>query len=60
MWDGDTMFALATGRSRLPGNMMVLCAIAAAVTSAAVVRAIEAAEGLDGPNLPRVPALRDL
>ena len=27
MWDGDTMFALATGKSGLPGNMMALGAM---------------------------------
>lgn len=48
MWDGDTMFALATGKSGLPGNMMALGAIAARVTEAAILNAILSATGLPG------------
>ncbi len=55
MWDGDTMFALATGRSALPGNMMVLGAMAARVTEAAILRGIRAAAGL--PGLPSASEL---
>jgi L-aminopeptidase/D-esterase-like protein len=55
MWDGDTMFALATGKSALPGNMMALGAMAARVTEAAILNAILAATGL--PGLPSAAEL---
>ena len=48
MWDGDTMFALATGASALPGNMLTLGLMAARVTEAANVNAILGATGLPG------------
>jgi L-aminopeptidase/D-esterase-like protein len=53
--DGDTIFALATGR--LPGepNVMTIGALAAEVMAAAIVRAVRAATGLPG-----LPAARDL
>ena len=60
MWDGDTMFALATGKSGLPGNMMALSVLAARVTAAAVVRAVLKAKGIGGPGLPAVPAAAEL
>ena len=60
MWDGDTIFVLATGRSELPGNMMALGAMAARVMESAVVRAVLAATGLKGPGLPTVPAASEL
>ncbi|QCI64821.1 P1 family peptidase [Phreatobacter stygius] len=60
MWDGDTMFALGTGKSGLPGNMMALGAIAAQVTTAAVLRAVLNAKGLSGPGLPTLPAASEL
>ncbi len=50
MWDGDTIFALATGASGLPGNMMTLGVMAARVASSAILRAVLAAKGL--PNIP--------
>ena len=59
MWDGDTMFAVGTGRSGLPGNMMTLGVLAARVTASAVLRAVLAAKGIDGPGLLRVPAASD-
>lgn len=55
MWDGDTMFALATGASALPGNMLTLGLMAARVTEAAIVNAILAATGL--PGLPSASEL---
>ena len=55
MWDGDTMFALATGASALPGNMLNLGLMAARVTEAAIVNAILAATGL--PGLPSASEL---
>ncbi|UFN47985.1 P1 family peptidase [Roseomonas sp. OT10] len=60
MADGDTIFALATGKSGLPGNMMALGAIVPRVMEAAVLRAIRAARGLSGPGLPAVPAASEL
>lgn len=46
LWDGDTMFALATGQSGLPGNMLAL--------------GVMAAHGISGPGLPTIPAASDL
>ena len=60
MWDGDTLFALATGRSGLPGDMIVLGVLAARVTASAVLRAVLAAKGIAGPGLPSVPAASEL
>lgn len=55
-FDGDTMFALATGRSDARVHPVVLGAAVAAVTAAAVLRAVRAATGLSGPGLPDVPS----
>ena len=60
LWDGDTMFTVGTGRSGLPGNMMVLGVLAARVTASAVLRAVLAAKGLNGPELPSVPAASEI
>ena len=60
LWDGDTLFALATGRSGLPGNMVALGVMAARVTASAVLRAVLAAKGVSGPGLPTVPAASEL
>jgi L-aminopeptidase/D-esterase-like protein len=60
MWDGDTIFALGTGQSGLTGNMMALGPMVARATESAIVRAILAAKGITGPNLPSVPAAADL
>ena len=60
MWDGDTLFAVGTGKSGLPGNMMTLGVLAARVTASAVLRAVLAAKGIGGPGLPDVPATSDL
>ena len=57
MADGDTLFALATGRSGLAGEMTVLGVLAAEVTARAVLNAVRAATGLTEPPL---PAARDL
>lgn len=53
LFDGDTLFTLATGRRRAP--LTLVCALAAEVVAEAIVRAIRAAEGLPG-----LPAWRDL
>ncbi len=60
MWDGDTMFAVGTGRSGLAGNMMTLGVLAARVTASAVLRAVLAAKGIGGPGLPSVPSASEL
>ena len=60
MWDGDTLFALSTGQSGLPGNMLALGVLAARVTASAVLRAVLAARGVAGPGLPSVPAASEL
>ena len=55
MLDGDTMFALATGASGLPGNMLVLGLMATRATEAAILNAILAATALPG-----LPSASDL
>jgi L-aminopeptidase/D-esterase-like protein len=55
MWDGDCLFALATGRAGLPGNMMALSVLAAEVTAAAVLRAVLKARAVSGPGVPALP-----
>lgn len=60
MWDGDTIFCLATGKSALPGNMMALGIMAARVMAAAVQRAALAARAVTGPGVPDLPAAVDL
>jgi L-aminopeptidase/D-esterase-like protein len=54
-WDGDTVFALSTGRVSLPGGVLIIGAVAAAVTARAIVRGALAARGLPG-----LPAASDL
>ena len=55
-FDGDTLFALATGRSRASVHPVALGAAVAAVTARAVLRAVAAAHGLTGAGLPTVPS----
>jgi L-aminopeptidase/D-esterase-like protein len=59
MSDGDTMFALATGRAKDSPGMLVLGTMAAEVTAQAIVRAIRAAQGIRVGAL-HLPAARDL
>lgn len=59
MSDGDTLFALATGRSTSEPGMMVLGTMAAEVTARAVLRAVRAARGLRIGTL-HLPAASDL
>jgi L-aminopeptidase/D-esterase-like protein len=59
MLDGDTLFALGTGRVTTSPGMMVLGTMAAEATARAVVRAVRAAHGLQIGKL-HLPALRDL
>jgi L-aminopeptidase/D-esterase-like protein len=60
MMDGDTVFALSTGRSGRAGHMVALCALAAAVTASAVRRAVLAAQGIHTPGLPDIPSVSEL
>lgn len=55
--DGDTLFALATGRAGPVGELSGLGAVAAELTARAIRRAVLAAEGLPAFGL---PAVRDL
>ena len=54
-YDGDTLFALATGRSASPANLALIGTLAAEVVTRAVISAIHCATGLPG-----LPAARDL
>jgi L-aminopeptidase/D-esterase-like protein len=60
MFDGDTMFALSTGQSGVSGNPSTLGIMAAHVTAQAVVRAVQAAQGVQVPGLPRIPSAGEL
>ncbi len=60
MWDGDTVFALATGRAGVPGNMMALGTMSARVMAAAVLRAVRAARAVTGAGVPPLPTASDL
>ncbi len=53
--DGDTLFALATGGSGAAVSLTLLGALAAEVTTLAVLRAVRAATSLQGPGLPYLP-----
>jgi L-aminopeptidase/D-esterase-like protein len=55
-FDGDTIFALATGKSSAAPNITLLGSLAAEVMAQAVVRAVRAAKGIDG--LPSAADLR--
>ena len=56
MFDGDTIFALATGKVEKAANVSLLGAIAAEAMAQAVVRAVKTAKGL--PGLPSANELR--
>ncbi len=55
MLDGDTIFALATGKIEKAANVTLLGALAAEAMAQAVVRAVKAAKGLPG-----LPSISDL
>jgi L-aminopeptidase/D-esterase-like protein len=59
MSDGDTLFALGTGRANKSPGMMVLGTMAAEATARAVVRAVLAAEAVRVGKL-HLPAARDI
>jgi len=54
-WDGDTLFALSTGKIELPQPALLVGAVAAEVVARAVVRAVRAATGQ--PGLPSATEL---
>lgn len=56
-WDGDTLFALASGvlEAELAPDLLTIGALAADVVAEAIVRAVRAAETIGG-----IPAARDL
>jgi L-aminopeptidase/D-esterase-like protein len=53
--DGDTLFALATGKAGKQANVLLIGALAAEAVSAAVLRAVRSAHGL--PGLPSASEL---
>ncbi len=55
MFDGDTLFALATGKSGQAGNVTLIGALAAEAIAQAVVRAVRAAQSIAG-----LPSVNDL
>jgi len=56
LWDGDTVFALATGKAGTAGDMMALGAAVPHVMAAAVLRAVRAARAVP-PSPPGVSEL---
>jgi L-aminopeptidase/D-esterase-like protein len=54
-YDGDTIFALSTGKSSKPANVTLIGALAAEAMAQAVVRAVRAARGIPG-----LPSASDL
>lgn len=59
LWDGDTVFALATGRMQTPMNAAVFSMLAAEVMALAVVSAIKHATRVSGPGVPDLPTWGD-
>ncbi|WP_376099031.1 P1 family peptidase [Roseomonas sp. CCTCC AB2023176] len=57
MVDGDTIFAVATGKNPLTGNMLALQAIVPRVVESAILRAVGNARAVRGEGVPAVPAL---
>lgn len=47
-YDGDTIFALSTGKSTKPANVTLIGALAAEAVAQAVLRAVRAARGIPG------------
>lgn len=58
--DGDTVFALATGRAASSPGMMVLATLAAEVTARATLNAVLAARGLSTAEGLHLPAAADV
>jgi L-aminopeptidase/D-esterase-like protein len=47
-FDGDTIFALATGTREGPADLMTIGALAAEAVADAILRAVRAAKGIEG------------
>jgi L-aminopeptidase/D-esterase-like protein len=47
-WDGDTLFAIATGTNAVAGSVAIVGALAAEVMAEAVIRGVKAARGVPG------------
>jgi L-aminopeptidase/D-esterase-like protein len=60
MGDGDVVFALATGASGTAAAPTLVGALAADVLADAVLRAVRAATGIGGADLPDLPCAADL
>jgi L-aminopeptidase/D-esterase-like protein len=60
MTDGDVIFALGTGASKVEASMTLLGSLGAEVMAAAIVNAVRAATRMKGPGLPDLPAARDM
>ena len=57
MFDGDTVFALATGVAATPADVSVVGSAAAGVLAVAVLAAVRAASGLAGlPSMSELAA----
>jgi len=57
--DGDTFFALATGKSGVPGNPLAIAVAAGEVVATAIVRAVREARSLGGiPSVAEIEAAR--
>lgn len=56
MFDGDTIFALATGKVEKAANVTLIGALAAEVMAQAIVRAVKAAQGI--PHWPSANEIR--
>jgi L-aminopeptidase/D-esterase-like protein len=54
-YDGDTIFALSTGTSRVDANLAAIGALAAEMVTEAILRAVKAAKGIPG-----YPSMHDL
>ena len=54
-WDGDTIFALATGQEGVDADVLEIGALAAEAVTEAILRAVRAAEGIPG-----LPSASDL
>ena len=59
-FDGDTIFALATGGIAMAASLTLVGALAADMMATAVVRAARAARRMHGEGLPDLPAAGDL
>jgi L-aminopeptidase/D-esterase-like protein len=59
-YDGDTMFALATGHRTGAVDLALLGVAAARVTAMAVLNAVHSAQRVAGPDVPDLPLASEL